>query len=109
MASGFNGQGFTFHGYLPIKTGDRVRKLKELERQAQTTGFTQSFIETPFRNDGMLKDILQSCQGGTLLSVACALTTPEEFIASKTVGEWQKNIPMLLGKPCVFSIWSNMR
>jgi len=102
MASGMNGQHFTFHGYLPAKTDERARKLKMIEKDACSQHATQLFIETPYRNMSMLESILQHCQPSTLLCIACDLTLETEFIATRTVAEWKKNLPVLGKRPAVF-------
>lgn len=95
MASGFNGQKFTFHGYLPIDKGERSRKIKELEGQSRRESVTQIFIETPFRNNQLLSELLRTCHLHTKLCVAANLTSPEEFICTKSVAEWkQKNVDL---------------
>lgn len=78
MASGFNGQGFSFNGYLPIEEGERTRRIKELEQLSARTGMTQIFIETPYRNNKMLKALASTLKGDTLVCVACCLTDPEK-------------------------------
>jgi 16S rRNA (cytidine1402-2'-O)-methyltransferase len=103
MASGFNGQSFTFHGYLPKERPDRIKKLKELEKAAQKQQ-TQLFIETPYRNMHLLEDILGSCDGTTRLCIACDITLPTEFIKTKRIAEWKKQLPDLNKKPTIFLI-----
>ncbi len=105
MASGFNGQSFTFHGYLPIDKLQRANKLKELEALAERHNQTQLFIETPFRNNPMLEEILRSCNPQTRLCIACNLTADDEFIQTKTILEWKKQVPELHKKPAVFLIY----
>lgn len=103
VASGFSGQQFTFHGYLPIQTADRVRKLKQLEEAVRRQG-TQIFMETPFRNDALLRDALQHLSGDTRLCVACDLTLPTEYIATKKVSDWLSQVPELHKRYCIFLI-----
>jgi 16S rRNA (cytidine1402-2'-O)-methyltransferase len=103
MASGFNGQSFTFHGYLPKERPDRIKKLKELEKAAQKQQ-TQLFIETPYRNMHLLEDILATCDGATKLCIACDITLPTEFIQTKRIAEWKKQLPDLNKKPTIFLI-----
>lgn len=105
-ASGFNGQQFTFHGYLPVNQSDRVKRLRDLEKTAQSTGYTQIFIETPFRNNALLEDMLVSCKPSTKLSIACNVTAEDEFIVTKSLENWRKQKPDLHKKPCVFSMYS---
>jgi 16S rRNA (cytidine1402-2'-O)-methyltransferase len=104
MASGFNGQRFTFHGYLPKERNERIKKLKELEKAAQK-GYTQLFIETPYRNTHLLNDILTTCGGNTSLCIACDITLPTEFIKTKRVAEWKKQVPDIAKKPAIFLIY----
>lgn len=104
MGSGFSGQGFTFHGYLPVNSGERQSKIRELENVCARSGYTQVFIETPFRNEALLADILKVCRPETMLCIATQLTLPDERIISRPVRLWAKSIPDLKGKPAVFSI-----
>lgn len=102
MSSGMNGQCFAFNGYLPIKQEQRKESLKKMERRSSIENQTQIFIETPYRNDSLFKDILSSCKGDTKICIAFNLTLPGSFIKTKTVAEW-KNEPVEIGKnPCVF-------
>lgn len=103
MASGFNGQSFTFHGYLPIDKNDRSKKLKQLEKDARA-GQTQLFIETPFRNNQMMDDLLNILNTDTKICVACDITLPEEFIKTLKVSQWKSQKPDLHKKPCIFLI-----
>lgn len=104
MASGFNGQSFTFHGYLPKERPDRIKKLKELEKAANKKQ-TQLFIETPYRNMHLLEDILANCESNTLLCIACDITLPSEFIKTKRVSEWKKQLPDINKKPTIFLMY----
>lgn len=102
MASGLNGQSFAFCGYLPAKSDERKSRLKAIEKLSAATGQTQIFIETPYRNDAMLKDILSCCNDSTLVCIAADMTMPDAFIKTRTVREW-KNSAVAIGKrPCVF-------
>lgn len=105
MASGFNGQNFCFHGYLPIDKNERLQKIKVLENAVYQNHQTQIFIETPFRNNELLKSILQICKPQTKLCLACNLTAPDEFIQTQSINFWQKNSPDLHKKPCVFLLY----
>lgn len=105
MASGFNGQSFTFNGYLPKERTERIKKLKELERLAQQKDHTQIFIETPYRNTHMVDDILCSCEGATKLCIACDITLSTEFIQTKTIAAWKKQIPDINKRPAIFLIY----
>jgi 16S rRNA (cytidine1402-2'-O)-methyltransferase len=102
MSSGSNGQQFCFHGYLPKERPDRIRKIRELERNAIQLRQTQIFIETPFRNDHMLEDVLHECKNDTLFCIACDITLPSQFIHTKTIADWKKRIPGLHKRPAVF-------
>ncbi|MDO8960893.1 MAG: SAM-dependent methyltransferase [Methylophilus sp.] len=103
MGSGLNGQRFTFLGYLPSDKSARIQQLREIEKRANSMNETQIFIETPYRNQHMLEDILANCNGNTKLSIACNVSLPEEFIMTKTIFQWkQKPLPDLHKKPTVF-------
>jgi 16S rRNA (cytidine1402-2'-O)-methyltransferase len=103
MASGFNGQQFTFLGYLPSDKAARVNKLKDIEKHSQRLNETQIFIETPYRNQHMLEDILASCGPNTKLCIARNVSLETEFVVSKTIAEWKKNeLPDLHKQPTVF-------
>jgi len=105
MASGFNGQSFAFHGYLPIDKAARSKRLKELENLAERFNQTQLFIETPFRNNQVLDDMLKSCHPQTQLCIACDITAPTEFIQSKTLANWKKEKPELHKRPAIFLLY----
>lgn len=102
MASGFNGQSFTFHGYLPIDKVLRAKRIKELETNSARFSQTQLFIETPFRNNSILEEVLRTCSPKTRLCIACNLTGEDEFIKTQTITDWKKNIPDLHKKPTIF-------
>lgn len=104
MGSGFNGQSFCFNGYLPKEQKDRIRKLKDLERNAKKLNQTQLFIETPYRNQHMMEDILKTCYPNTKLCIAVDITLNTEKIQTKTIEEWQKTKIDLQKKPCMFLI-----
>lgn len=104
MASGMNGQQFSFHGYLPIDAGDRKRKIKELESLSIKTGGTQIFIETPYRNQAMLSDLIQTCNQQTLLCVAADITGQHESIITRTISDWKKNPVSYHKRPAIFLI-----
>lgn len=103
MASGLNGQSFAFLGYLPVDKMERSRKLKEIEKRAQTHNETQIFIETPYRNMQMLEAVLNTCSANTRLCVACNVSLPDEMIVTKTINGWKQGVlPDLNKKPTVF-------
>jgi 16S rRNA (cytidine1402-2'-O)-methyltransferase len=105
MASGFSGQSFTFHGYLPIDKLLRSKKIKELEGLAERNNQTQLFIETPFRNNSLLGEILKTANPATRLCIACDLTSADEFVQTKSIAEWSKNVPELHKRPAIFLIF----
>lgn len=103
MASGFNGQRFTFLGYLPADKAARIQRLKEIEKLSQKSNETQIFIETPYRNQHLLDDMLASCQPETRLCIACNISMDDEYIVTKRVKDWkQSSLPDLHKKPTVF-------
>lgn len=105
MGSGFNGQSFAFHGYLPIDPGERARRIKALEARVYSEDQTQLFIETPYRNNKMLEDIVRSCRPQTRLCIAANITCEGEYIKTKTIKEWQGKLPDLAKIPCIFLIY----
>jgi 16S rRNA (cytidine1402-2'-O)-methyltransferase len=104
MASGLNGQSFSFIGYLPKEKNERIKNLKELEKQSLSKNQTQIFIEAPYRNQHLLEDILSTCEKRTALCIACNITANDEFIKTKTIEEWKKRIPVINKRPTVFLI-----
>jgi len=103
MASGFNGQNFCFHGYIPIEENKKAGFLKEIQRNIKAKQETQIFIETPFRNNKLLTDILKIDNESIKLCVATNLTDTDQVIVSKSLNEWRQNkIPDLSKKLCVF-------
>lgn len=105
MASGFNGQSFTFHGYLSIDKGQRSRRIKELESLAERHSQTQLFIETPFRNNQLLDELLRTCKPATRLCIACNLTAADELVQTKTIAAWKKQAPDLHKRPTIFALY----
>ena len=105
MGSGFNGQSFAFHGYLPIEAGDRMKRLKELEQRVYNEHETQIFIETPYRNEKMMEDVLRACRPQTKLCIAANITCEGEYIKTKTLKEWKGHFPVLGKVPCIFLIY----
>jgi 16S rRNA (cytidine1402-2'-O)-methyltransferase len=107
MASGFNGQQFSFVGYLPIEQVERVSKLRQLETDSAQLNCTQIFIETPYRNNALLETILKVCRTNTQLCIAAELTSPNEWIKTKTIAEWKAHPADLHKRPVIFLIYVN--
>ncbi len=105
MASGFNGQSFAFNGYLPVQPADRTKAIKRLENRAHSEKQSQIFIETPYRNMKMLQDIISVCQPATRLCIAADITLETEFIRTKTIRDWKKQLPDLNKRPCIFILY----
>jgi len=106
MASGLNGQSFAFVGYLPKERSARIRRIHELESLVRRQGQTQLFIETPYRNNHMLEDLLGQLEPHTRLCLAVEVGSPKAWIQTKTVAEWLKKAPDLNGRPTMFAIGS---
>lgn len=104
MASGLNGQNFSFNGYLPVRANERARAISNLDRQVKNSGQTQIFIETPYRNNQLVNDLLKTCSPSTLLCIAANLTGEKEFVATKTIGQWKSDVPDLHRQPAIFLI-----
>jgi 16S rRNA (cytidine1402-2'-O)-methyltransferase len=104
MASGMNGQSFAFNGYLPIDKGDKKTALKYFEKTSQERGQSQLFIETPYRNNKLVEDLLALLQPNTHLCIAADITLDTEYIKTKTVAQWKKEKPDLHNRPCIFII-----
>ena len=102
MASGLNGQSFAFVGYIPAKTEERRSALKALEKRSAAGRQTQILIETPYRNDALLSDMLQCLNGHTRLCIAANITCPDQFICTKTIAQWKAAPPTIGKRPCVF-------
>jgi 16S rRNA (cytidine1402-2'-O)-methyltransferase len=102
MGSGFSGQSFAFIGYLPIDKAARIRKIEQLDRDVAKWGQTQIFIETPYRNNALLEDLIGQCSPDTLICIACDVTAAMGFVQTKKAGDWAKNTPDLHKKPCLF-------
>jgi 16S rRNA (cytidine1402-2'-O)-methyltransferase len=102
MSSGLEGQRFRFLGYLPADAASRRARLAEIERDSRKAAETQIFIETPYRNDALLADVLQSCGPATRFAVAADLTAPSQWIRMSAVSDWRRN-PAVIGKrPAIF-------
>ncbi len=105
MASGFNGQNFTFHGYLPVDKQKLSRKIKELEQKSIRANQTQIFIETPYRNNQLISNIISNCSPQTQLCVAVDLTLPSESIQTYPISKWKKTKFDFHKKPTVFLLY----
>ncbi len=107
MASGFNGQGFSFNGYLPIQPKEREQKLRELESLSRKTSMTQIFIETPYRNNRMVESLCGALRGDTMLCVACDITDPDkESVKTMSVSSWKKAKFDYDKRPAIFLIYA---
>lgn len=106
MASGMNGQKFQFNGYLPIDSLERKTTLKELENESAKKNCTQIFIETPYRNNQLIKQIIETCKSQTQLCIAADITAPNETIVTKTIAEWKKILPDIHKCPAIFLLYA---
>ncbi len=106
MASGMNGQIFQFHGYLPIDSLERKNKIQQLEADAQKRSCSQIFIETPYRNNAMIKDLLSHCRETTKICIAVDITGPTESIHTKTVKQWKQAIPDIHKRLAIFILYA---
>ena len=102
MASGMNGQQFEFVGYLPIDNLERNKAITALESTSQKKNSTQIFIETPYRNNQLIENLLKTCKPSTRLCIAAELTGPNEFIKTKTIADWKKEKTDFHKKPVIF-------
>ena len=102
MASGLNGQNFAFNGYLPIEAKERRREIKRLERLSQEREQSQSFIETPYRNNKLLDELCSSLNDTTQLCVACDISLPTEYILTQAIALWKNKKPNLHKRPAIF-------
>ena len=108
MGSGFNGQGFSFNGYLPIDPKEREHKVRELETLSRKTSMTQIFIETPYRNNRMVESLARTLKPDTLLCVACDITDPEkETIVTLPAARWKTRKYDFDKRPAIFLIHVN--
>ncbi|MDE3126336.1 MAG: SAM-dependent methyltransferase [Bacteroidota bacterium] len=106
MASGMNGQRFAFEGYLPIDSVERKNKIKALENASRQHNSTQIFIETPYRNQALLQDLLQVCKENTLLCVGADITSATEVIVTKTIAQWKTTQLPLHKRPAIFLLYA---
>lgn len=104
MASGLNGQSFSFAGYIPKERAARINAIKEMEKNALKKNQTQIFIEAPYRNQHLLADLLETCHAETRLCIATELTGANEFIHTKPISGWKKKIPAINKRPTIFLI-----
>ncbi len=107
MASGMNGQCFQFTGYLPIGNQERVKAIKELETQSNKKNCTQIFIETPYRNNQLIDSLLKNCKPFTKLCIAVDITSPVEWIKTKTIKDWQQQKPDIHKHPAIFLLYAH--
>lgn len=106
IASGCNGQNFSFNGYLPVNRSERVKALKNYEKQSAAENRTQIFIETPYRNLQLLEDIVSSLSPVTRLTVACDITTENEYIKTMQVKDWKHEKPDINKRPTIFVLYA---
>lgn len=109
MASGMNGQSFAFCGYLPAKSEERRNRLKAIEKISAQHGQSQIFIETPYRNDAMMADIVAVCNASTRVCLAANITMPDAYIRTRSVEEWKRQMPAIGKRPCVFILSASAR
>jgi 16S rRNA (cytidine1402-2'-O)-methyltransferase len=102
IASGLNGQSFVFHGYLPIEKDDRSKAIKSIEKDSLQKKQTQIFMETPYRNNKLLEEVIKVCSQETKLCIASNLTASDQFIKTQTIKNWKNNIPDLNKRPSIF-------
>lgn len=105
MASGFNGQSFSFSGYLPFDAKDRRHKLSVMENRILRESETQIFIETPFRNNKLVEELVKTCNPSLKLCIAMNITCEDEYIKTKTLKEWKSKVPDMNKKPCIFLMY----
>ncbi len=106
MGSGFSGQKFAFHGYLPIKSSERKSVLKQLEKESNRLRQTQIFMETPYRNNAFLEDVIKTLQPQTQLCIAADLTAPTAFLRTRSIQDWKNKLPDLHKRPTIFLIFA---
>ncbi|HUL42307.1 MAG TPA: SAM-dependent methyltransferase [Burkholderiales bacterium] len=106
MASGLNGQRFAFHGYLPVDSAERARKIAELEKASKILDQTEIFIEAPYRNAKLLQSLLHFCDKGTLLCLATDISLATENITTKRIGDWKSAPPDINKRPTVFLLYA---
>ncbi len=107
MASGFSGQSFVFHGYVPIEPKERTKKLQQMEKDAFSKQQTQIFMDTPYRNNQLLKDLITSCKPDTSLCIAANLTASNETVHTRKIRDWKKITADYHKQPALFLIYSH--
>lgn len=105
MASGFNGQSFAFQGYLPIDAKDRKQKIEQMEHNIIKNDQTQLFIETPYRNQKLVEDLIQHCSSSTKLCIAMNLSLDGEFVKTMPIKSWKNNLPDMNKQLCIFLLY----
>lgn len=108
-ASGLNGQCFSFHGYLPVKPHERKQAIKRIEQMALRNGSAEIFIETPYRNDALLADLISTCDASTLLTIGLDVTQPEGWVRTASIKVWKAQGEDLGKRPAVFIIGASRR
>lgn len=109
MASGLNGQNFAFRGYLPVKPNERTKEISNLENLSKRERQTQIFIETPYRNNQLIADLMKICSPSTLLCIASDITGNKELIVTRTIQQWKKKLPDLHKIPVIFLLQASGR
>ncbi|TVR72124.1 MAG: SAM-dependent methyltransferase [Marinilabiliales bacterium] len=104
MSSGLTGQSFVFHGYLPVKPDGRNQAIRKLEADSIEHSQSQIFMETPYRNKKVLESVISVCKPSTRLCIACDITLASEYILTRRVSDWQKDIPDIHKRPAIFII-----
>jgi 16S rRNA (cytidine1402-2'-O)-methyltransferase len=104
MASGMNGKNFAFIGYIPVKQAERGKAIREMEKRSGVEKQTQIFIETPYRNTQLIKDLINTLNENTRLCIACDITMDTEYIKTQTVAQWKRGVPDLNKRPAIFLI-----
>ena len=107
MASGMNGQLFTFVGYLPIDNTEKIKAIREMENESAKKNCTQIFMETPYRNNQMLESLVKACKPSTRLCIAANITGSKEFIHTQSIEQWKKKLPDLHKQPAIFCLLSS--
>ncbi len=106
MASGMNGQHFTFIGYLPVESTARVKAIQAIENESRNRNNTQIFIETPYRNNHVMETLIRTCQPKTKVCIAVDLTTASQSVKTKTIAEWKESMPELHKRPAIFLVYA---